>query len=76
MQAQLAKWSGRRDKHDIIQKKDESQRLGIARKYTIKFGDELLAKRDEKNKKLAEQDSLIYLNRQQSKSQMEKLKQS
>ena len=38
MQAQLAKWSGRRDKHDIIQKKDESQRLGIARKYTIKFG--------------------------------------
>ena len=63
MQEKLAKWSNRRDKHDIVKRKDENQRLAITRKFTIKFGDDLMAERKEKDQILAHQDSLIYLNR-------------
>jgi hypothetical protein len=67
-----ATWASKRDNLLNLRRKEENDRIKDAKRYTTKYGDELVKERAIKEKEMANKDSELYLERFQSRLELNK----
>jgi len=67
-----ATWASKRDNLFNLRRKEENDRIKDAKRYTTKYGDELVKERAIKEKEMANKDSELYLERFQSRLELNK----
>ena len=67
-------WQTRRETFVKVCRKDEMERLGQSKQMTLRFGEKLIEERKSVQRKMALQDSQIYLQRYNSRLSFEKNK--
>jgi hypothetical protein len=67
-----ATWASKRDNLLNLRRKEENDRIKNAKRYTTKYGDELVKERAIKEKEMANKDSELYLERFQSRLELNK----
>lgn len=67
-------WQTRRETFAQVCRKDEMERLGKSKQMTLRFGEKLIEERKSVERKMALQDSQIYLQRYNSRLSFEKNK--
>ena len=67
-----ATWASKRDNLFNLRRKEENDRIKDAKRYTTKYGDELVKERAIKEKEMANKDYELYLERFQSRRELNK----